>query len=263
MSTATANTGLTVIESSRFMALDPNNAQMVALKENLAASGESLTPSDLVRVKTPAGGGTNWEVPNALGAPELTPALSGIMVLYKTAGVLWPTDDAKEGTMPVLRTFDLQTAEQVGPIPDDMIDVLERFRIDDRHFNWKDLPYNQFGTGKNGQGKRCKEQRMMFLLRENDPFPLMLTAQPGSLKPVTGFIKKLAFQVPYYRAIVELKLEKKVSKSGQAFSQIVPALRGVLSTEDGARVKREYTDVLERMVSKLDLTPESDGSGDE
>lgn len=261
MSTATSNTGLTVIEANRFMALDPNNEAMVALKQNLAASGEEMGPSDLVRVKTPSAGGTRWEVPNALGAPELTESLTGILVFYKTAGVLWPTESSKDGSLPVLKTFDLQVAEQVGPIPDDMIDVLERFRIDERHFNWKDLPYNQFGTGKNGHGKRCKEQRLMFLLRENDPFPLQLSAQPGSLKTVTGFIKKLAGKSPYYRAIVDLRLEKKISKSGEAYSQIVPHLVGILSPEDGARVKREYTDVLERMVSRIDITPDGDDGG--
>jgi len=262
MSTATA---LSLIPANQFIALDPTNARMVAIKENLAASGESMGPGDLVRVKTPSGGGTSWTIPT-LSGEETVPSLKGVMVFYKTAGVLWSSFDPQVGEPPVLRTFDLQVAEAVGKIPDDMLDVLNRFRLsgnpDDIGYNlfdWPNLPYNQWGTGKDGLGKRCKEQRMIGLLRENDPFPMLLTVQPGSLKLMTGFIKKLAFQCPYWQAIVELSLQKQTSKGGKPF----PKLVGQLSHEDGLRVKREYTDVMEKMVKRIDLSADGGDATDE
>lgn len=242
-----------IVPSSKFVALDQGNQKMQQYKQNLAASGESIGPQDLIRVKTPTGGGTKWEISDGLGSSESTDAITGVLVLYQPCGILWPAEELSEGQMPVLRTFDLMTAEQVGPIPDDMLEVLNRFKIGERTFNWKDLPYNQWGSGKGGTGKRCKEQRMMFLLRESDPFPLLLTVQPGSLKNITGFIKKLAGECPYWQAVVELKLQKERSSNGQPFSQIVPRLVGKLSDEDAARVKVEYTDTLQRLLTRIEV----------
>lgn len=263
-----STTALSVIESKNFIALDPTNERMVAIKANLEASGESMGPGDLIRVKTPSSGGVNWQVPTISGE-ESVPVLRGVMVFYHAVGVLWGSFDPKQGEQPVLRTFDLRTAEQVGNIPDSMLDVLGRFRMSGnpedagyKLFPWMDLPYNQWGSGKDGIGKRCKEQRLIGLLRENDPFPMMLTVQPGSLKTMTGFIKKLAFQCPYWRAVVELKLEKQVSKGGQVYSRIIPSLVGVLSEDDGLRVKREYTDVMERMLNRIDIDTDN-GGGEE
>ena len=241
------------VPASRFIALDPANTRLQAFKANLAASGESMGPGDLIRVKTPSGGGTKWEVSDGLGSSEMVDAITGVLVLYQPCGVLWPSEELSEGQKPVLRTFDLQTAEQVGPIPDDMLETLAKYKIGERTYNWRDLPYNQFGSGKGGFGKRCKEQRMMFILRENDAFPVWLTVQPGSLKIVTGFIKKLAGECPYWQSIVELKLIKDRSTGGQPFSSIVPRLVGKLSDEDAARVKEEYTDTLAKLIGRLEI----------
>src|SRR5690606_10313363 len=94
-----------------------------------------------------------------------------------------------------------------------------------------------FGTGKNGSGKRAQEYRVLCILRENDAFPLLIRAKPGSLKNVGDFINKLtAAGIPYFRAVVSLSLEKAQNAGGQPFSRIVPKLVGRLDAEAGAKV---------------------------
>lgn len=245
---------IAVVEGSRFTAIA---AGMAAVKENLAATGESLSASDLIRVPTPTGGSTTWMIPGP-GGDEATPHITGVLCFYQRCGILWPSFDPTPGAIPVLRSFDLCISEQVGPIPDSMHEVLEACRLDERHFDWETCGYNQFGSGKNGIGKRCREQRLLFILRENSLLPLLVTVQPGSLRNVVRFVKSLglAAQIPYYRSIVDLSLEKVINRSGQAFSRIVPKLVGMLDAAAGEQVLRLWTGPLQAIVTSV--APEVD-----
>lgn len=267
---APAETGLSVIAPEKFIALNLSD-EMRQAQEAAEATGESFGPEDLVRVPTPAGGALNWTVPSPAG-DEQTPDITGILVCYQPCGVLWPAADPSPGAIPVLRTFAPAdpngVAEQVGPIPDSMLDSLNKHRItaegvSPATFRWANLPQNQWNSGKNGVGKLCKEQRMLFILREGDVYPLLVRAQPGSLKSVTRFFKQLTptAKVPYYRCVVSLRLEKTNNKAGQPFSRIVPKLVGVLPSDTGEIIRAKYTAVLQRIVRDVEFEP--DGSGGE
>lgn len=252
-------TGLTLYRGERFLSLNDSEELRLAI-DAAREVGEQLTPGDLIRVPTPAGGATRWTIPNPV-KEEVADEITGILVFYQPCGILWPGTDPQPGAMPVLRTFQPTdpngVAEQCGPIPDNMLDSLNKHKIADgppATFKWANIPQNQWGSGKGGVGKMCKEQRMLFLLRENDIFPLLVTAQPGSVKNVSKFFKMLApmAKVPYYRCVVTLKLEKANNKGGQPFSRIIPSLAGVLPSDVGAVVKEKWTEVLARIVRKID-----------
>jgi hypothetical protein len=250
-------TELAVVSADQFVALRKNSEFAEALKANTELAGEAITADSLTRIKTPAGGGTRWEIPTASGA-ESTEEIRGVLVNFQKHGLLWPSDDPKPGGMPVLRTWDLKTAEQVGPIPEDMTQALESCKVGARAYSWENLTYNQWGTGKNGIGKRCREQRQLFVLREGDLFPLLITAQPGSLRRVLNWFNDLSKAgVPFYRAIVSLRLEKTLNKGGQPYSQIVPKLVGTLSPADGAIVLKQFTEPIRGIVKEIDVTEEA------
>jgi len=253
--------GLAIIEASQFAGLSTG---VSAVRENLEATGETLNASDLVRVPTPPAGGTTWVISSPSG-DENAKALTGVLCFYSKCGVLWPSHDPVPGSMPVLRTWDCEVAEQVGPIPADMLDVLEACRTGERTFDWNHCGYNQWGSGKNGIGKRCREQRLLFILRQGALLPLLVTVQPGSLKNVVKFVKSLGLQsqVPYYRAVVELTLEKVANKGGQPYSRIVPRLVGVLSAEDGEKVRTLWTEPLSKIVRNVTIDADGDVDGDE
>lgn len=253
-----STTELAVIDHNQFAALVPGSDVGEALAANLMP-GEGFDESMLVRVKTPSGGGTVWTIPDVSGE-ENTPTIRGILAGYARRGVLWPSEEPREGTMPVLVTHDLVRAKRVGDIPPEMADTLESCRLADGTYDWQKLPYTQFGSGKGGFGKRAKEQRIMFILRENDPFPLVVTAQPGSLKTVKPMVAR--FPVPHFQSIVELTLKKVVSRGGQPYSQIQIRLAGQLSKEAGQRVKSLYTDPLHAAAERMSVETGSDDGED-
>ncbi len=237
------NTALAVVEPANYPVLNADSDLAEAMRANLQSP---INEADLVRVPTPAGGGTQWVVPTVSGE-ERTKALTGIIVYYGPRGVLWPSEDVGSSP-PLLVTNNLITAQRVG---DDYGDIdpeeLEKYADGNGGYDWVRLPWNQWGTGKKGIGKRCKESRLLFLLREGEPFPILVRAQPGSLKTVRPFVE-MRLPVPYWRAVVELTLEKRTSKAGPEYSQIVPRLVGTLTREQGELVKVRYTDEIARMI---------------
>ena len=238
------------IEGSSYVALQPASDIREALLANLGP-GESIQPQDLPRVPTPAGGGRRWNWIDAGNNDVDADSIDGILVSYQKRGVLWGSEEPQSGVSPVLMSYDLVTAvrlnDDIGDLDED---VLEQARVGDRTYDWTKLAYNEFGSGRGGRGKRCKESRLMAILRSDEAWPLLITAGPGSLKTVVPFVKRL--RVPHYRAEVSLTLQKVENGGGQAFSQIVPKLTGTISREEGEMIKRLYTDPLSRMATDLD-----------
>ena len=223
---------------------------------NLSA-GESIEASDLPRVPTPAGGGKTWNWTDSGNNEQSAKSLDGIMVSYQVRGTLWSSEEPQGGVAPVLVSYDLQTAVRTGDDIGDLDeDALESCRIGDRLYDWTRLPYNEYGTSKSGRGKRCKESRLMAILREDEAWPLLVTAGPGSLKTVVPFVKRLP--VPHFRAVVSLTIQKVDNAGGQSYSQIVPVLKDSITREEGEIVRRLYTNPLAKIAQQLDIRQEAE-----
>lgn len=236
---------------SKFMALRPDSDVREALMANLGP-GESLQPSDLPRVPTPSGGGKVWSWVDAGNNEQSAKSIDGILVAVMHRGTLWGSEEPQSGVQPVLVSYDLMTAVRVNDSIGDLdADVLESCRIGDRLYDWRRLPYNQYGSAANGRAKRCKESRLLAILRENEAWPLLVTAGVGSFKTVLPFIRRLP--VAHFRAIVSLTLEKVENSGGQPYSQIVPKYLGEISREEGEIVRRLYTEPLSRLAAQIDV----------
>ena len=238
-------TALVPFNVNQYPALVEGSDLREAIEAN--AQGTPMQESDLVRVPTPAGGAKQWVVPGISGE-ETVDELVGILVYFAPRGVLWPTEDIGNSP-PLLVSNDLVTATRQG---DDFGDIdpdeLEKYATGGGRYDWQKLPWNQWGSGKNGTGKRCKESRLLMLLREGSAFPLLVRAQPGSLKTVRPFIMQLP--VPHWRAVVGLSLQVANSKgAGVKYSQIVPRLVDTLPREIGDQVRKLYTEQLAGMAA--------------
>ena len=245
---APATTALALVSKEKYIFLRNDSDFAEALQANLAA-GEKIDESVFIRVPTPTGGGTTWKI-----GDEETKEIRGILVYSCRRGVLWPATQPAPGTMPVLISHDLDKAEQSGPIPADMVPVLDKCRIGETNtYRWADV-YRLYG-GKGTLDRRAKEQRVLFILREGDNWPLIVAAQPGSLKTVRPFVVKLP--IPHWRAVISLTLTKATSSGGIAFAQIQPKLVGELSREDGLIVKSTWTDVLAGIAKDISIEPVS------
>lgn len=227
---------------SDFLALVEGSDVAEALRENLV-EGDSFSEGDLLRVKTPAGGGLHWDVDG-----QLSSEIEGILVFNCRQGLLWKSLDIdKNRDKPIVRSSDLVYGKLNVPeeeVPPEMLAVLKKHEVEGQPgvYNWADLPYTQFGTGRNGQGKFAKESRVLFILRKGDAWPLIVKCGAGSIGEVQKFIKRL--QVPQYRAVIGLSLRVETSKGGIDYSQIVPKYKGCLTAAEGADVKNLYTDRL-------------------
>lgn len=80
-------------------------------------------------------------------------------------------------------------------------------------------PYNQFGSGDNGS-KACKNRRRIYVLREGEIFPMLLSLPTGSLKEYGKFIKRLLGKGMKSNAVVtRFTLKKAVNSGGITYSQ--------------------------------------------
>lgn len=252
------STALATIERNKFLALRPESGIAEAIEANYGA-GARINEQDMTRIPTPTGGLTTWSWESAMG-DESAKEVQGILAWHQVRGILWPTEDPSN-LPPVLVTHDLVEAKQIGSEMGDIDPAeLRKYQLDNGNYNWEALPWNQWGSGKNG-GKRCKEQMALFILRENDAWPCIVLAQPGSLKNLRQFISKLTMQgIPHYRAVIALGLSKEKNKAGQDYSQIKPRLTGLVTQEVGEKIRSMYTEPLSCFSKKLSIDPQRDAT---
>ena len=145
------------------------------------------------RIKIPSGGMTAFEVPSEDG-----------VILYSHPANSYYTEAYKGGSNPPdCGSFDGITGTGTpGGI-------------------CKNCPFNQFGSGE-GKSKACKNRRMLYLLRENEIFPLTLNLPTGSLKGFTKYVQTLLARGKRPNQVVtKIRLRKAASASGIDFSQAV------------------------------------------
>lgn len=239
---------IAILEASQFIAVRPSSDIREAMEHNMK-TGDTINEQDLTRVPIPGGRApAKWAI-DSMGNEEVVDEIVGSLVYYGVRGVLWPSEDPTNA-QPVLVSHDLQLATRVNDELGDLDkDILEKAHVEGRIYDWTKLKYNEFGTARNGNGKRAKESRILCVLRPGDAYPLLINAGPGSLKTICPFVKKLP--VPHFRAVVGLKLQSVVNKGGQAYYQILPRLVASLSREEGAVLKQLYTDPLFNVIRKI------------
>lgn len=259
-------TALAKKEESKFVALR-GGVDVATLPDEAAA--EDVTVNDLPRIKMPTGGGLFWTVPHPSG-DKPADAIEGVLCMWQKCGVLWPKDgEASAGTMPVLLTYDLRTAMRVNQDDGDLDpDVLANAALGDGRYDWLGTDaggknaYNAWGSGRDGVGKRCKERRMVGVLSTDAQFPVIINIGPGSLKPVTAFIKSLQMEgIPWWRCIVRWTLRTVTAKtSGIEYSQAVPELVGQVTPAEGDIVLARYVKPLG--AAMRDWVPTFETNGD-
>lgn len=243
MSTAIATTEKTI----DYPSLAPNSRQARIIAANL--DGEPMTEMDLVKVPTPLGGSTTWNI-DIDGNVESTDEIVGLLVAVASRGVLWPSATPTE-QRPILVSHDLITGYRVSDDLGSEIDpdALEKYRIGDRRYDWAALSTGpEFGFGSSGASKRVKESRILAILRQGETWPILVTVGPGSLRNWVPFKKRLPCFC--WEAVVGLKLAKAKGASGNPYSQIVPRLVGTVTEEQGEVARQTYTVNLDEMFAR-------------
>lgn len=183
---------------------------------------------DLERIKLGSGGMTQFVITDPVDGEKVVPSFQGVIAFWLGSRVFWQKsfEETGGGAMPDCASFDLKSG--FGAIEENG-DKIKR--------PCDACPMNQWGSGKQGIGKACREIVQIFLLRKDaneNFFPSLLVAPPGSLKPWNAYMMGLLNKgIPFFAAEHEFTLEREQSKSGVAYAQLRP--RFIRKLDDAER----------------------------
>jgi len=173
------------------------------------------------RIKIPSAGSTVFEVPGEDPCePDTVKEFSGVILYHHTLHAYYKTKYSGGNNPPDCGSFDGIAGEG------------------DPGGDCRTCPYNKFGTGENGS-KACKNRRRIYVLREGEIFPLLLSLPTGSLKEFTRYIKRLLGKGRKSTSVVtRFSLRKATNSGGIAYSQAQFAIDRVLSPQEHALLEK-------------------------
>lgn len=154
------------------------------------------------RITIPAAGGTAFEVPGAMpGETDTVKEFTGVILFHH----------------PLFTYYRERFTGGSNPPDCGSIDGVTGAGNPGGHC--AHCPLNQFGSGENG-GKACKNKRRIFILREGEMIPLVLTLPTGSMKEFSVYIKRLLSKGRKSCSVVtRFSLKKAMNVGGIAYSQ--------------------------------------------
>ena len=234
--------------SKKETALQAQNTGFLALA-NSDLSGmmaEELDGLDagFERIKIPSGGTTIYEIPNEDGDMDAVKEFSAV--------ILWHHP---------LRVYYMEKYTG-GSNPPDCGSIDGVCGDGDPGGECRRCPLNQFDTGENG-AKACKDRRRVYVLREGEVFPLLLSLPTGSLKEFTRYLKRLLSKGRKSNSVVtRFTLQKAVNKGGVTYSQAQFAIDRPLTPEEYALIDKlsgQVKTFSRRVAIDFDREGEDDG----
>lgn len=161
--------------------------------EELAEDMDGLSLS-LRRVKMPAGGALQYEIPTGDPQnPDYARSLVGVILYNHASNAYWPEGkEYDDNEPPLCQSVD---GKQGHGDPGGACAT---------------CILNQFGSSATGRGKACKNMRILYLLRSGEYMPLQLTLSPTSISPFREFMSQafVARRRVTYGSLVEIGLKR-------------------------------------------------------
>lgn len=230
MATKKESTALAVIENFELPVLNEDIGQ--AMAEEL--DGLQLS---FPRVKIPSGGGLAFEVPgDDPENPDAEKELVGVIVDHYPVNAYWADKYAGANNPPDCSSMD----GKVG------IDA------DGNSKPCNSCPNNEWGSDDEGRGKACKNMHRVYILREGEMLPLLLTLPPTSLKNLSDYLglRVITKGLRSYGVITKVSLKKAQNANGINYSQAVFSLAGKLSPEQ-TKAMAEYSQAIKSITRQL------------
>ena len=159
--------------------------------------------NEFERIKIPAGGGTMFEFPSSNpDEADMVKDFSAVILYHHPMYVFYNSKFNGSNNPPDCLSIDGITG--VG-IPGGKC---------------MNCPKNKFGSGENGS-KACKNKHQIYLLRENEIFPMVLSLPTSSNREFSRYIKRLLSRGKKSDSVVtKFSLKKAVNKTGISYSQV-------------------------------------------
>lgn len=223
-----SNQNLPVIENPTVNLPSLTNPQevMEILEENMAGQ----TP-EFARVKIPSGGGLAFEVPgDNPDEPDTERELVGVILDHYPVNAYWQNNYSGENNAPDCSSMDGKVGHAPEGSPVKWAGGMQ---------DCASCPFNQWGSGEGGFGKACKNMHRVYILREGEIFPLLLTLPPTSVKNLTSYMARLSGKLKrFYGVVTKIRLKKAQSKGGIEYSQATFAKHADLSPEEVKAMKQ-------------------------
>lgn len=221
-----AKNELKVVDSFDLQTISGDLAQAVAEEMD----GLGAIPFD--RVKIPSGGGLAFELPGEEeDETESATELIGVILDHNPVNAYWANKFAGGNEQPDCSSFDGKQGvdRETGEIKD-----------------CASCPYNQFGS--DDKGKACKNVHRVFILREGNPVPLVLSLPPTSLKYMRDYIAKRVILKGFrcWQVVTRITLKKEKSKDGITYSRAAFAFVDKLTPE-----QEQQTAAMRELVKNI------------
>ncbi|MCA5577272.1 hypothetical protein [Enterocloster clostridioformis] len=186
------NQNNTLVEQERFM-LPTAMPEAEFTQEELAEDMDGLQIS-FPRVKIPAGGALQFEIPSDDPEnPDYAKTLVGVILFHHPNNAYWPEgSEYDDNATPLCSSVD------------------GKLGIGEPGGSCAVCALNQFGSAAEGNGKACKNMRVLYLLRSGEFMPLQVTLPPTSLKPFREFMNQsfMLRRRAAYGSVVQIGLKK-------------------------------------------------------
>lgn len=209
------------------------------LSEIFAEEMNGMTPS-FERIKIPAGGGLAFEVPgDDPESPDSVKEFKAVILYHHPIGAYYEEEYTGGNNPPDCGSMDgkIGVLAETGELR-----------------TCADCPNNKFGSAKNG-GKACKQKRRVYLLREGEALPTLISLPTGSLGEFRKYVMRLLSKGKKTNSVVtKFSLKKAQNAGGINYSQAVFTIDRDLTEAELANIvpMSEQVKAMANKVTELD-----------
>jgi hypothetical protein len=218
---------------------------LIGMQEAFAEEMDGLSIS-FDRIKIPSGGGLAFEVPsddpeNPTSATEIV----GVIVDHHPVNAYYEEKYSGQNNPPDCSSLDAK----VG-----VIASTGECRT------CATCPYNQYGSGEGGTGKACKNMHRVYLRKESEVFPVLLTLPPTSLKELSNYIgKRIVLRgLRSYGVVTRITLKKEKSSTGIAYSKAQFGMVRTLNENELKEMQGYVVGIKATTRQNIDLVADTD-----
>lgn len=195
------------------------------------------------RIKIPAGGGVAFEVPgDTLDSPDTVKEFEAVILYHQPINTYYKNKYDGSNNPPDCGSMD----GKLG------------LSSEGELVECASCPFSKFESAEDGKGKACKQKRRMFLLREGEFLPILLTLPTGSLGEYSKYIMRVMGKGKKSNAIVtKFSLKKAQNSGGITYSQAVFSIVRELSTEECLSIEK-MSEQVKAMATKVAVADEAE-----
>ncbi|MEG1520364.1 MAG: hypothetical protein RR458_05185 [Clostridia bacterium] len=193
------------------------------------------------RIKIPGAGGLAYEMPSDIAdSPDLEKEFKAVILYHHPIHSYYREKYAGGNNPPDCGSMDGRKGL-----------VVESGEVKDCN----ECPFGKFGSGENG-AKACKQKRRIYLLRENEALPTLLSLPTGSLTEFSKYVMRLLSKGKKTNGVVtKFSLKKAQNAGGISYSQAVFAVDRTLTENEQASVNK-MSEQVKMLAGSVDVQQE-------